>query len=89
MSDPWKRKRKCGNWQGGLHWVICGGESGPKARPMQLDWVRSLRDQCQAAGVALWVKQIEVDGRVTHDPADWPEDLRVQQFPRPALPGTE
>lgn len=32
------------------HWVICGGESGPKARPMHPDWARSLRDQCAAAG---------------------------------------
>jgi protein gp37 len=40
-----------------LHWVIAGGESGPKARPMHPDWARSLRDQCQAAGVAFHFKQ--------------------------------
>jgi protein gp37 len=33
-----------------LDWVICGGESGPHARPMHPDWVRSARDQCVAAG---------------------------------------
>jgi protein gp37 len=31
----------------GIHWVIAGGESGPKARPMQIDWVREIRDQCR------------------------------------------
>lgn len=41
------------NW---LNWVICGGESGPNARPMHPDWVRSLRDQCQAAGVPFLFK---------------------------------
>ena len=41
----------------GLHWVITGGESGPKARPLHPDWARSLRDQCQAAGVAFFFKQ--------------------------------
>lgn len=41
----------------GLDWVICGGESGPGARPMHPDWPRSLRDQCQAAGVPFWFKQ--------------------------------
>ncbi|MBB4207245.1 DUF5131 family protein [Roseinatronobacter bogoriensis] len=41
----------------GLHWVICGGESGPSARPMHPDWARSLRDQCAAAGVAFHFKQ--------------------------------
>ncbi|TDX25430.1 phage Gp37/Gp68 family protein [Rhodovulum visakhapatnamense] len=40
-----------------LDWVIVGGESGPRARPMHPDWVRGLRDQCQAAGVAFFFKQ--------------------------------
>lgn len=42
---------------GGLHWVVVGGESGPHARPMHPDWARSLRDQCAAAGVPLLFKQ--------------------------------
>lgn len=42
---------------GRIHWVICGGESGPLARPMHPDWARSLRDQCQAAGVLFFFKQ--------------------------------
>ena len=41
----------------GLDWVIAGGESGPGARPMHPDWARSVRDQCQAAGVPLFFKQ--------------------------------
>lgn len=41
----------------GLDWVICGGESGPRARPMQAAWAQSLRDQCQAAGVPFFFKQ--------------------------------
>lgn len=41
----------------GLDWVIVGGESGPGARPMHPDWSRSLRDQCQAAGVPFLFKQ--------------------------------
>ncbi len=40
-----------------LDWVIVGGESGPGARPMHPDWARSLRDQCQAAGVPFFFKQ--------------------------------
>lgn len=40
-----------------IHWVIAGGESGPGARPMHPDWVRGLRDQCQAAGVPFFFKQ--------------------------------
>lgn len=41
----------------GINWVVVGGESGPKARPMHPDWVRSLRDQCKAAGVPFLFKQ--------------------------------
>lgn len=41
----------------GIDWVICGGESGPHARPMHPDWARSLRDQCNAAGVPFFFKQ--------------------------------
>ena len=41
----------------GINWVIVGGESGPRARPMHPDWARSLRDQCQAAGVPFLFKQ--------------------------------
>jgi protein gp37 len=40
-----------------LDWVICGGESGPGARPMHPDWARALRDQCQGAGVPFFFKQ--------------------------------
>jgi len=79
-----------------LDWVIVGGESGPKARPCHVDWIRSIRDQCRAAGVPCFVKQLgsrpSLDGseafwtdRRNHhpkwaDPSEWPEDLRVQEF---------
>lgn len=41
----------------GIHWVIAGGESGAHARPVDPDWVRSIRDQCIDAGVAFFFKQ--------------------------------
>ena len=41
----------------GIHWVIVGGESGPRARPMDRAWVIDIRDQCRAAGVAFFFKQ--------------------------------
>lgn len=60
----------------GIDWVIVGGESGPGARPMQPDWVRSIRDQCRAQEVPFFFKQWggvrkgrngrELDGRL-HD----------------------
>jgi protein gp37 len=41
----------------GIHWVIVGGESGPGARPLQREWVLSIRDQCDKAGVPFFFKQ--------------------------------
>jgi protein gp37 len=40
-----------------INWVICGGESGPGARPLHPDWVRGVRDACQDAGVPFFFKQ--------------------------------
>lgn len=62
-----------------IDWVIVGGESGPKARSMHIDWVREVRDQCNAQGVAFFFKQWggfrpktggrELDGREWNE---WP-----------------
>ncbi|MGE0080452.1 MAG: DUF5131 family protein [Thiohalomonadaceae bacterium] len=40
-----------------IHWVIVGGESGPKARPMKPEWVEPIKEQCEKAGVAFFFKQ--------------------------------
>lgn len=53
----WTREYTRPDKEGLLHWIIVGGESGPKARPCHPDWVRSIRDQCQAADVPLFFKQ--------------------------------
>ena len=63
-----------------LDWVICGGESGPGARPMHADWARSLRDQCAAAGVAFFMKQMS--GPVKSRMPAIPDDLMVRQTPQ-------
>lgn len=41
----------------GIHWAIVGGESGPRARPMEKRWVETIRDQCKEAGVPFFFKQ--------------------------------
>ncbi len=41
----------------GIHWVIVGGESGPKSRPMDIEWVRKIRDRCVSADVPFFFKQ--------------------------------
>lgn len=65
-----------------VEWVIVGGESGPKHRPLDLDAARSLRDQCQTAGVAFFFKQ--VGGRTPTAGGDTLDGVRWHQFPKDA-----
>lgn len=55
INCGWRHDSDGGSW--GIDAVILGGETGPGARPTHPDWVRSVRDQCQAAGVPLFFKQ--------------------------------
>jgi protein gp37 len=72
-----------------LHWVICGGESGPGARPMELYWAVRLREACQQVGIPFFMKQFGsflaqrygfVDKK-GENPLEWIEELRVQEYP--------
>lgn len=98
-----------------INWVIVGGESGPKSRPCDVAWIRSIVAQCKTAGVPCFVKQlggrpmaseqgadrhgqtdtplrrawrdahggwpIDLRDRKGGDPSEWPEYLRVREFP--------
>lgn len=55
-------------------WVICGGETGPGARPMHTDWARSLRDQCVGASTPFFFKNMSGKQPI-------PEDLMIREFP--------
>ena len=58
-----------------LDWVIVGGETGPGARPMNPDWARSVRDQCEAAEVPFFMKKMS-GGK------EPPKDLLIRKFPK-------
>lgn len=64
----------------GLDWVIVGCESGPGRRECKQEWIGSIVDQCREAGVKCFVKQVSIGGKVSHDPAEWPEGLRVREY---------
>lgn len=66
-----------------IHWVIIGGESGPNARPFNVQWARDIRDQCKAAGVPFYLKQLgampvdeNLDGDLTRGVVDMEMDCR-------------
>jgi protein gp37 len=81
----------------GIGWAIVGGESGVAGRPFNLAWAESLRDQCKAADVPFFMKQVgsfpvrdrpekitwQLGDRKGGDPSEWPEGLRVREFPKP------
>lgn len=72
-----------------MDWVIIGGESGPKARPMDLDWAVDIVSQCREAGVPVFVKQLGTVaakrlGMKSYrggDIEEFPPELRVREFP--------
>lgn len=66
---------------GGIDAIILGSETGPSARPMQPDWAISIVRQCRSAGVPVFVKQIHINGKVSKDMNEWPEELRVRELP--------
>jgi len=73
----------------GIGWVILGGESGPSARDLDLDWLRELISRSRAANAAVFVKQLGsrwtaangYRGKGNH-PDHWPADLRIRELPR-------
>lgn len=87
------------NWLDKIDWVIIGGESGKNARPCNTEWIRSIVQQCRTAGVACFVKQLgakpwmfdeekhelePLRDKKGGDMSEWPEDLRVREFPQDA-----
>lgn len=78
----------------GIDWVIVGGESGPKARPMNPDWVRAVRDQCDKANVLFFFKQWggtnkkkagrKLDGRTWDDMPPTPSHYKTSYSACPA-----
>ncbi len=67
-----------------IDWVIVGCESKAGRRPMNLHWARDVRHQCSELGIRFFMKQAEISGAVTDDIEQFPEDLRVREYP-PAL----
>lgn len=76
----------------GIRWVIVGGESGHHARPFDIAWARSILRECRDQCVACFIKQLGTKpvSRQTQlklasfkggDPAEWPSDLRVREYP--------
>lgn len=76
------------DWRIKLGWIVTGGESGPGARPCESQWIREIVCDCAETATPCFVKQLgassdlELRSAKGGDMAEWPEDLRVRQFPK-------
>lgn len=81
-----------GSLKDAVNWVIVGGESGPGARPCNVEWIRDIVAQCKATGVPVFVKQLgahpviggielPLSDKKGGDTSEWVDDLRVREFP--------
>lgn len=82
------------NYNPGIDWIIVGGESGPHARPCNVEWIRATVKTCRSAKIPVFVKQLGTKPESpSHcrmrtlspkgaDPSEWPTDLRVRETPR-------
>lgn len=75
----------------GMDWVIIGGESGPGSRPLEVGWARQAMSAAESAGAAVFFKQMGTAWAKEHDPnghpkggdpATWPEEFRVRDYPK-------
>lgn len=64
-----------------INWVVVGAESGPNRRECKIKWIEHIVEQCQVAGVPVFVKQIHIDGKLVDDINKFPEHLRIRQIP--------
>lgn len=64
-----------------FEWVVVGCESGPNRRPCKIEWVENIVEQCMAAKVPVFVKQLNINGRCETDINRFPAHLRIRQVP--------
>jgi len=63
-----------------IDWVVVGCHNQPKKYPCKIEWIEDIVEQCQFAGVPIWVKQIPINNRVCHDINQFPEALKVREY---------
>lgn len=64
-----------------IDWVVIGCESGPKKRECKTEWISKIVWQCQQAKIKVWVKQININGKVVEDINQFPKHLQVRELP--------
>ena len=64
-----------------VEWVVVGAESGANRRPCKLEWIESIVQQCQKTGTPVFVKQLDINGKLVKDITKFPPELQIRQVP--------
>jgi len=83
ISFAFTQKKYFGNitQNTGINWVIIGCESGLKKRPCNIEWIENIVEQCKFANVPVFVKQLNLNGKVEKNINNFPAHLRLQEYP--------
>ena len=80
-AEPLLGSLAIGSLLNNLKWVVVGCESGPNRRPCKIEWVESIVEQCKAAKIPVFVKQLDINGRCVTDITKFPKHLQIRQVP--------
>lgn len=64
-----------------IDWVIIGAESGAKKRECKIDWIESIVNQCKEENIKVFIKQLNIGGKIEKDINKFPEHLRIREYP--------
>jgi len=64
-----------------LDWVLVGCESGPRRRGCDPEWIDKILDQCRWGWTPCFVKQVEINGKISHNMNEWPESIKRRELP--------
>lgn len=82
LNPHWFGAWDCGNPEyDSISWIVLGAESGPKRRPCPHEWMIDAVRQTKEAGVPVWFKQVDMGKWVSHNPEEWPAELKARQLP--------
>lgn len=81
VVDNWDLDHAASERMPPVGWLIIGPETGAGRRPCEIEWIRGVAQQVQRAGIPVFIKALPIGKRISKNMNEWPEDLRLRQFP--------
>lgn len=85
--EPLIEQVNCLQWDNNVYekkidWVVVGCESGPHKRECKIQWVELIVNQCKEYGIPVFVKQLQLNGKVIKEVSQFPKHLQIRQYPK-------